>query len=132
MQCVDQYTQSITTESSVISSIGREDRRIIFLVFAAPKKRPGACAHLGVRVCSGRGDGVDRVSTPIRTSRGRPPLAGSRLRWGAGGGGATGSSGRSSQRSLILEQAHQKGMPGGALRCIPRVAHPMKESSVAP
>ena len=95
----------------------------MFSFFARRHKRPGACAHLGVRVCSGRGDGVDRVSTPIRTSRGRPPLAGSRLRWGAGGGGATGSSGRSSQRSLILEQAHQKGMPGGALRCIPRVAH---------
>ena len=57
MHCVYQYTQPIITESSVISSICREDRVIIFFGFRCATERPGACAHLGVRVCSGRGDG---------------------------------------------------------------------------
>ena len=58
------------------------------------------------------------VSTQ-KDSRGPTPLpAEPRLRWGAGGGGAIGSSGRSSQRNLT-KAAYAvlfKGMPGEALR----------------
>ena len=115
----------------VVASVEKIESSFV-LVFAAPQNAQVPAPTWAFASAPGVETASDRVSTPIWTSRGRPPLAGSRLRWGAGGGGATGSSGRSSQRSLILEQTHQKGMPGGALRCIPRVAHPMKESSVAP